>query len=336
MEEGKQRPITGPDSKTLEALRGKISEPKRVASQRPGAQGQEVTVRVVEEGAGMVGLEDREDNKEWSGIFNHLVKTARIATFLAEELKKRGEGVNLQLVLNSILVSHSGRRAWDEAKWYPDVVDNPQEKAVPMGDHLLARKILKEARFSGEIMDVVDAHAIGTLYPIERMDTWEKKIALYTDMRVSQNVMSLEERIRDHAERAEVSGRVTQEQLDGIADLVRKIEREIFLRISISPDDITDDFPPQPRWEKYMRRLYVSDAEKGIFNRISFLMDGILRGEEGSKEELDREFPLNTWWGRYVRELYAARKGQPFHPRVGKQLGIARAIEFYRGIESSS
>lgn len=339
MSETKEPEIPRPSSKTLEALEGKVSAPIKTTSHKPGNEDKEVTVRIVQEGAGMAGLKEREDNKEWSGIFNHLVKTARVATFLAQELRKKGENVNPDLILNTVLISHAGRRQWDEANWYPDAVESAQEKAA-MGDQPLATPVLKQAGISKEIMDIVEAHAVGTQYPIERMDTWEKKLALYADFRVSQNLMSLRDRFDDFAKRAVPAGRLSQDQLDAIEAWAFKTEGEIFSKLSIKPEDLTDGFPTQPRWEKYIRRLYVNDAEGGIFSRLSELYgtlnqytvtdDGV---DQAVIDRLNNEFPENTWWGKYVRELYEAREGKPLHPRVGKQMGIARAIEFYRGLE---
>lgn len=332
MEGTKSEVITGPDSRILEALRGKISKPRRVISRKAGIQGQEITVRLVEEGAGMAGLEDTEDNKEWAGIFNHLVKTARIATFLAQELKKTGENVDARLVLNSVLISHAGRRQWDEANWYPEAVENALEKAA-MGDQPLTMEILSKADIPGKIMDVVDVHA-GDVKKIDQRYRLEEIVAYYTDWRVSQNVMSLEERF-DAFQKSPSFTKVTPEHFAEIKEWAFRTEEEIFSRLAIKPEDITDNFPPVPRWEKYLRRLYINDAEEGIFSRLSQLHQQINAGEIG-EEQLDKEFPQNTWWGKYVGELFDARKGQPLHPRVGKQIGMARAIEFYRWLETTN
>lgn len=330
-----------PISKTLEALEGEVSEPVITISHKPGSEGKDVTVRLVKEGAGMAGLKEAEDNKEWAGIFNHLVKTARVATFLGQELQKKGENVNPNLILNTVLISHAGRRQWDEANWYPEVVENAQEKAE-MGDQPLATPVLKKAGIPEEILEIVESHGVGTLYPIERMDTWEKKLALYADFRVSQNLMSLDERFADLSRRAVPAGRLTQEQLEAIEAWANKTEEEIFSKLSVNPSDITDNFPPQPRWERYIRRLYVNDAEEGIFARLNTLYNqvGVEANTslsplfEGILKRIDLEFPENTWWGKYVRELYSKRHGIPYHPRVGKQIGIARAIGFYKSLES--
>lgn len=333
MKETEKQAITGPESRTLSVLKGKISEPVTTTSHKPATMEQKVTVRLVEEGSGMAGLEDWQDNKEWSGIFNHIVKTARVATFLAAELQAREIEVNPQVVLNTVLVSHSGRRQWDEAIWYPGEVENSSEKATRR-DQPLTEELLSTANFPESVLNVVKAHGFVIFYPIEIMDTWEKKVSLYADFRVSQNVMSREARFED-LKRAVATERITQDQYDQQRMWAKLTENEIFSLLSMDPEDITDDFPPASRWEKYIRRLYVQDAEGGIFSRISELQREIAVGTV-DPAQLEQEFPPNTWWGSYARELYSVRNGQPLQPREGKQLGITRAIEFYSWLETTN
>jgi hypothetical protein len=123
----RQEVLTVPDSNVLEALRGDVSELKYTVSQKPANKGQEVAVKIVTDGSGMVGLVDSVDNREWAGIFNHFVKTARIATYLGRELQDNGVEVDTILLLNAILISHAGRRQWDEATRYPDLVAHPHD-----------------------------------------------------------------------------------------------------------------------------------------------------------------------------------------------------------------
>lgn len=110
------------------ALWGTISSPIETVSNKPGEKGSRVKVRLALEGPGMWGLTDWVDNKSWSGIFHHCVISARYTAFLAEEMANKGYDVNSQSVLDGMIVSHPGRRQWDEAHWYPDVVTNAKDK----------------------------------------------------------------------------------------------------------------------------------------------------------------------------------------------------------------
>lgn len=120
-----------------------------------------------------------------------------------------------------------------------------------------------------------------------------------------------------------------------IAEVVGLSQEEFLARLQLYPEDINDRLLQPERWERYIRRLYINDAEQGIFDRLSYLHKDISEGKAGSQEELEKEFPQNTWWGKYARGLYDKRHGVPLHPNVHKQTGIARAIEFYRKLEQA-
>lgn len=389
--------VVGPDSKTLEALEGEISEPIRTISHKPGFKGQQVTMRVAEKGPGMIGLRDTDDNREWSGIFNHSVKTAGASLTLGKLLRLNGQKVNEELLLNTVMLSHAGRRQYDEANWYPNAVAD-SEKKKQEGDTRIGLDILKEEGISEELVEMVSAHGLGLSYPYDRMDSWNKKLSMYLDFRISQGAMPMEQRFKD-LRRGVENGRYTQEYLDKLHEWAKKTEVEFFdalhissyadivknpdnfkaridvalklgkftpeetkkikaaklynasgaeedvaqasgvgvkeflKKLQLSPEDINDKLLKPELWERYIRRLYVNDAEDGIFERLSQLYKDIDAKKTGSAEELNKEFPENTWWGKYARELYDKRDGKPLHPRRHKQLGINRAIEFYHQLE---
>ncbi|KXK09381.1 MAG: hypothetical protein UZ22_OP11002001063 [Microgenomates bacterium OLB23] len=102
----------------LSVMQGSISTPKEVVSFKNPNEPVHAIVQLVQEGSGLIGLEDVEDNKEWSGLFNHILLTARVASYLGRELQKIGEHVDVHLLKAAILSSHSGRRKWDESNWY--------------------------------------------------------------------------------------------------------------------------------------------------------------------------------------------------------------------------
>lgn len=398
MTEVNVEPITGPDSNVIAALKGKISDPKEVISNKPGSLGKRI-VRIAEEGPAMIGLEDLGDNREWAGIFNHFVKTAGASLELGMLLQLQGLDVDPRLLLNTVMISHSGRRQYDEATWYPQDVRGASEKKQE-GDVAIGLDLLKDKNLSGELIEMVSVHGLGTIYPFEKMDSWNKKIPMYLDFRISQNAMSMEQRFVD-LQRGVANGRYTQEYLDSLhrwatqterelfealaipsydslrnnprnlkaridaavkldkfsekqagilrstklyiqsgqdadaADILRMDKDEFLSKLQLHPEDINDRLLQPERWERYIRRLYINDAEQGIFARLSELNKDILHGKVGSREELEKEFPKNTWWGKYARELYDKRHGQPLHPRLHKQLGINRAIEFYHQLEQA-
>ena len=324
-----------PHATPLEVLKGSVSEPIETISNKPDSRGQTVRVSLVKNGSGIVGLEDAADNQEWAGIFNHILKTARVATFLGEQLREKGEAVVADCILNTILVSHAGRRQYDEATWYPSVVPNAPEK-VEAGDTAITLELLSNARISPTIVENVKAHGVGDAYPITQMDTWEKILPSYADFRVSQHVISLQERFDDLERRGVATGRFTRDHLKALKEWAFQTERSIFSKLQIKPEHITDNNPSTPWWERYLRRLYINDAEKEIFANISQFYQE-LEKEETKMAEFNRDF-LDSWWGKYVRDLYESQSGIPYQQTKkkgrNKAVGIERAIGFFGKLDS--
>lgn len=279
-------PPPRPHANILKALKGSVSRPIETVSNKPDSNGWVVEVSLVREGSGLIGLENAADNQEWAGIFNHILKTARVATFLGEQLCEKEEPVDPDYILNTILVSHAGRRQYDEATWYPSVVTDAAQK-VNAGDTAITLDLLSYVHIPPKIIEGVKAHGIGTSYPISQMDTWEKILAAYADFRVAQHVMPLQERFDDLERRGVVAGRFTQDYLNILKEWAFGVEGKIFSKLQMEPGYISDRYPSAPWWERYLRRLYINDAEKNIFMNISRFYQGPKR-EKGNASRITR------------------------------------------------
>ncbi|HYT40892.1 MAG TPA: hypothetical protein VEP90_00980 [Methylomirabilota bacterium] len=326
-----------PHGAILEVLKGSVSEPVETVSNKPDSKGQVIKVSIVKKGSGMVGLQDAVDNQEWAGIFNHILMTARVATFLGEKLREKGEAVDPDCILNTILVSHAGRRQYDEATWYPSIVPNASWK-VEVGDTAITRDLLSDAHISPIIVENVKAHGVGDTYPINQMNTWEKILPSYADFRVSQHIMPLEDRFDDLERRGVTTGRFTKNHLDVLKEWAFRIENKIFSKLQINPEHITDTNPSVPRWERYLRRLYINDAEEAIFMSISRSYQESVR-DEPNVAKFDKGFS-KAWWERYVSNLYEFQQGTPYvlveEKRRKKLYGIGRAIAFFKKLDEKA
>ena len=119
MTEKKYKPVSDyqnltPDIHCLDALKGKVSQPLQLKEDKLG--------RIAITGPCMIDLPDENDKKDWHGIFNHSITIARYSSFLACELERKGFKADPQKVLDGSIISHTGRRQWDEARWYPQTV----------------------------------------------------------------------------------------------------------------------------------------------------------------------------------------------------------------------
>lgn len=180
------------------ALCGEVSRPQLVTSQKPGSEGQTVEVSLVTTGSGQFGLTSWRDNKEWAGIFNHSVLTARIASHLAMQLAKREHPVDPQLIIDTMIVSHPGRRQWDEARWYPDAAPNAAERTKVTNETLGLRII--QGHVPEKAFKIVTALAHGNKeFPPDpdTLASLEYRLTSYVDHRTTDHVQALHTRMGD-------------------------------------------------------------------------------------------------------------------------------------------
>lgn len=184
-----------PSPGIIDVLRGTVSEPIQTISRKPGFDGQLVTVRIAIEGPGMFGLTDWQDNKEWSGIFNHCILSTRYATYFAQRLAKAGHEVSSQLILDGMIVSHPGRRQWDEAGWYPEVVPSAKEK-VAMYNETLGLSLI-QGKVPEGVFQLVSSLAFDEGTDPEVYNSWEHRLSVFADHRSSDRYLPLHIRMGD-------------------------------------------------------------------------------------------------------------------------------------------
>lgn len=188
-----------PTLSVVDALRGVISDPISTTSYKQGQEGQTIEVRLALEGPGMFGLTDWKDNREWSGIFNHSILSARYSLYFAKQLAERGYDINPQTILDGMIVSHSGRRQWDEAGRYPEAVTDVESKrGKGKSNEALGLKLIQGKEVPQDVFDLVAALAHeNTEFPVsqEVFDSLEYRICEYVDHRTTGEYLPLSERM---------------------------------------------------------------------------------------------------------------------------------------------
>lgn len=364
-----------PKAEIIDALRGEISEPVKTTSNKPGQVGETVNIRLVKSGAGMLGLEDAQDNKEWSGILNHVLLSARYAAHFSKELKRRGIEANPDRVLNGMIVSHPGRRQWDEAGWYPEAVaDSKGKRSISnetLGMHIIDGKVSRDAF---ELVVALGHNVERFSVDPSIFDSLDFKIAIYVDHRTAQKYEPLNTRMGDFllgnfykreditAElKEQVYGRMKKlieeqkecrfrwieplsvEDADEIAQKLgasegsARLKRKELMRLilqdadteaylvsaGIDPDKVNDITVPAPRWERYLRRLYINDAEGEIFKWLE---------KAAPKVPLDIHFMSD--WEFAALGIWSSQDKMPYKSNKGKLKGVDRAIEFFRYLDT--
>lgn len=221
-------PELKPDPRVIDALKGKISAPIQTMSHKPGFEGKQVEVRVVREGPGLFGLTDWQDNKEWSGITNHVLLSARYAVYFAQKMRDAGYEAHPQGILNGMIVSHPGRRQWDEAGWYPEVIEDAQAKRSisneTLGMRLIQGKVPQDAF---ELVVALGHNVEGFSVDPSIYDSWDYKLAIYVDHRAAQKYEPLNTRMGDFLignffKRDEITPELKERVYAVIGDLIQR------------------------------------------------------------------------------------------------------------------
>ena len=189
----------------IDALRGSISYPTETISHKPGLDfGKTVQVRLATEGPGMFGLTDMRDNREWSGIINHTLTTGLYAVHFAEELIRAGYAVDRQAILDGMIVSHAGRRQWDEAGWYPEGVsqlvgENEQKRRRGLSNETLGMQLIQ-----GKVPDNAFKLVVALGHNVEGFSvdpaiykSLDFLLTIYADHRTTQKYEPLNTRMGD-------------------------------------------------------------------------------------------------------------------------------------------
>ncbi len=223
-----------PSPEVFDVLRGKISEPQTVTSfktpEDKAAGGRQVEgVSLVQEGAGLWGLTDWRDSKEWSGIQNHTWMMTRAAIHFAQQVNERtATNIDIQALLDGGLVSHAGRRVWDEAGWYKNDAPsaNVEERNQGVINEVTGMRLIRGQVSEGAFNIVV---ALG--HELDRfnvdyamLDSGEYRIAMWADHRTGQEYDTIANRMGDFLNRNFLeSGTQTQESLTGAIEVIQKV-----------------------------------------------------------------------------------------------------------------
>lgn len=315
--QGEQRafPELAPSPRVVDALRGAVSDPLQTISHRPGSEGQLVTVRLAQEGPCMFGLTDWQDNKEWSGIFNHSIITARYSVHLAQALQERGYETNPQRILDSMVVSHAGRRQWDEAGWYPDIVADAAAKRS-VSNEILGMRLI-QGRVPQDVFDLVVAlgHNVeGFSVDPSVYDSCDFRIAIYVDHRTTQRYEPLHTRMGDFLlgnffQRSDVTPEVRERVYAGVKNIIdrQKAYRLIDERAGVVTIDEADQIAEALGARSNSERLSRRDLMRLIINDSD--TEAVLIQKDIDPDGLNEEtVPMSKWEDALRREYVEAAR----------------------------
>lgn len=161
--------------------------------------------------------------KEFEKIKDHSIIVAKIAVFLAKELNKAGEKVNVELIEKAGLLH-------DIAK----AESIKSEHKISHRDE--AYKILLAEGYP-EIAELAKKHGV---LNISESKIWEEKLIVYSDIRTVDRQVSkkLEDKFKLGIERYKKFRPDIEKTVAEILPKARKLEKEIFSKLKIKPEDL--------------------------------------------------------------------------------------------------
>lgn len=156
-----------------------------------------------------------------SNIVDHSIQVTRVALYLARELRKRGQRIDVSLVEAASLL-HDLTKA---------------ESLRTREDHARTGAELLKGMGYERVGEVVAEH-IHLLKKNDISSITEEEVVHYADKRVRHDhIVSLEERFSDLLDRYG-KGKETSEQIEKLKKVTFEIEDRIFSILGINPSDI--------------------------------------------------------------------------------------------------
>ena len=153
------------------------------------------------------------------GVIKHVTLVAKVARFLAEELKKKGVEVNVDLVENAALLHDIDKML-------------VKEKGI-MFHAKISQQILKDKGLN-EIAEIARKHIVSSVLEEEtKPKTWEEKIVFYADKRVSDKIISIDDRLSEWE-------KTNKELILKCKPFVLEIEKEIFSMLDFRPEELKE------------------------------------------------------------------------------------------------
>lgn len=127
-------------------------------------------------------------------------------------------------------------------KYWQEVKDEYISK-YGSDEHGATIAIAKEVKLSENIMDCLNNIGFSKSTSNAEGDSFENKIAAYSDMRVGPHgVISMEDRIEEGHKRYQGKKHsIGSNNFESLSNSLRVMETQIFEKVSIKPEDITDE-----------------------------------------------------------------------------------------------
>jgi hypothetical protein len=181
----------------------------------------------------------------------HQLRVAAVAKIIAESFT---DPIDTNSIISACLFHDMGNIIKSDFSRFPEFlqpeglkywqgVKDAYIKKYGVDEHLATEIIAKELGLPLETISCLKHTGFSNAIRNKNSNSFENKICNYADMRVGPNgVMSMDDRIQEGRER--YKGRIhtiVGDNFEAQVQALKNIEKEIFGKINIRPDQITDD-----------------------------------------------------------------------------------------------
>lgn len=179
----------------------------------------------------------------------HMLRVAGVASLICDNFD---EPLNKEEIISACLLHDMGNIIKFDLTYFPEFV-KPEGleywqkikkeyiEKYGIDEHLASEKIVEEFEVSDRILELIQAISIlGAMNSVSSND-FGKKIVEYCDDRVTPfGVVSMEQRLIDLGKRYTHHDGFNQKR-EVFENTLRQIEKQIFAKCKIKPEDINDD-----------------------------------------------------------------------------------------------
>lgn len=180
----------------------------------------------------------------------HMLNVAGVALIICNNFHGN---LDKNLILSTCLLHDMGNPVKFNFKTYPKKVSKKQiHEALKTREYFrrtwgetaedATKRIITEMGVSKKISNLINKMGFANAYKIYKSKNYELKICEYSDLRVSPSgVVSMEKRIDEGVKRYAISFKNRGLDQKGIAentDILKKVEKQIFTKSRIKPEDI--------------------------------------------------------------------------------------------------
>ena len=189
-----------------------------------------------------------EEYKIMPNLREHMYRVAAVASIICSDFT---EPIDKKEIIYACLLHDMGNIIKFDLNYFPEflepegydywkkVQDDYKNKYGPK-DHETTLLIVKELDIDVKILDLVDSFGFSRSCKNVSGNNFSKKICCYADMRVvPHGVVSLEDRFKEGIKR--YSHPRFRENADMFKNCIRELEKQIFSKATINPQDIRDE-----------------------------------------------------------------------------------------------